>query len=146
MAEVLTAVRPTGIPWRSKITEALGPNEHRMLYAIIDAILIAVQKDSTAPKRRSRNVSYISDNEYQHFVSRLNKDTGILDHASVEDLDEFLAEKPSDELLFQQLLQGMLLHLPQEKMKLLSGVLWALNKYVDARTRSSGCVLDVLRN
>lgn len=101
-----------------------------MLYAIIDAILISVHKESTAPRRRSRNVSYISDQEYQNFVSRLKKDTVILDHSSIEDLDKYLAEKPSDDLLFQQLLQGMLLQLPQDKMKLLSGVLWALNRYI----------------
>lgn len=129
MADELTTVMPTGIPWRMKVTEALGPGEYRILYALMDAILVSIQKDSKAPKRRSRNVLYIPDDEYQKFFTRVKNDTVILDHSSLEDLENYLAERPSKDILFQQLLQGMLLQLPNAKISLLSRVLWALNKY-----------------
>lgn len=131
MADQLTTIAPTGIPWRMKTTEALGPGEHRILYALLDAILVSVQKESTAPKkRRSRNIAYIPDEDYDKFVSRIKTDTVVLDHASVEDLEGYLAERPSKDIVFQQLLQGMLLQLPQAKISLLANALWALNQYV----------------
>lgn len=142
MADELSTVIPTGIPWRMKTTEALGPSEYRILYAFLDAILVSVQRDSTAPKkRRSRNVSYIPDDEYQKFFARVKKDTVILDHSSEEELERFLAEQPSKDLLFRQLLQGMLVQLPQAKIGLLSKVLWALNKYATFSSFVRGTML-----
>lgn len=129
MADELTTVMPTGIPWRMKVTEAMGPGEHRILYALMDAILVSIQKDSTAPKRRSRNVLYLPDDEYQKFFTRVKNDTVLLDHCTLEDLEGYLAERPSEDILFQQLLQGMLLQLPSAKITLLTRVLWVLNKY-----------------
>lgn len=131
MADELTVVQATGIPWRFKVTEPMGPSEYRMLYALMDAVLVSIRKESKAPrKRRPQNVTYIPDDEYNKAVSRLKKETVILDHSSEEDLEDYLAEKPSDNLIFRQLLQGMLLQLPHAKINLLSWVLWALNTYV----------------
>lgn len=142
MADNLGSVIPTGIPWLMKTTEALGPNEYRILYAFFDAILVSVQRDSTAPKkRRSRNVLYVPDDEYQKFFARVKNDTVILNHSSEEELENYLAEQPSKDLLFRQMLQGMLVQLPQAKISLLSNVLWALNKY---ETLPSACGATML--
>lgn len=134
MAGELTAVQATGIPWRFKVTEPMGPGEYRMLYALMDAVLVSVRKESKAPrKRRPESVTYIPDDEYNRITSRMRNETVILDHSSEEDLEIYLAERPSEDLVFQQLLQGMLLQLPHAKINLLTWVLWALNTYAQYR-------------
>lgn len=129
LAVDLTSVRPTGIPWRLKTTEVMGGDEQEMLLALFDAVLPPVQRLSEAPKRKSRKVSYISDEDYRKYVSHLRNDTVILSSPSAEEeLKQYLAEKPSDNLEFRQMLRGMLCNLPKQKLDMLTKVLWVLNK------------------
>lgn len=123
MADKLTQVRPTGIPWRAQVTAAMGENEWRMLLALMDTVLPPIQRESTAPDDRSIDVSYISDDAHRDFISHLRDNTIILDSASPEDLDEYLALKATDEALFQQTLGGMLLQLAPATRNLLTTVL-----------------------
>lgn len=97
-----------------------------MLLAIMDAVVPSIQKESTAPKRKSRSIAYISDTRYQDAVSHLKNNTVLLDAASEEELDKYLSDRPTDDLLFQQVLKGMLHHVPPDLSTLLSRVLYIL--------------------
>lgn len=100
-----------------------------MLLAIMDTILPSVQRESTAPRRKRLSRAYISDTRYQDAISHLRKDTVVLDFASEQDLDRYLSERPIDDLLFQQVLKGMLHYLPHETRTLLFRILYIL-RYV----------------
>lgn len=129
LAVDVASIRPTGIPWRLKITETLGGDELDMLLALFDAVLPPVQRLPEAPARKSRKVSYISNDEYRNYVTHLRKETVILNSPSAEDeFKQYLADKPSDNLEFRQMLRGMFCHLPKQKLDLLARVLWVLNK------------------
>lgn len=123
---VLSAQKPAGIPWRLKTAELMPDAQWRMLLAIMDTVVPSIQKESAAPKRKSRSIAYISDARYQDALSHLRKDTILLDNASEEELDRYLSDRPTDDLLFQQVLKGMLHHVPQELKTLLSRVLYIL--------------------
>lgn len=122
----LTVQRPAGIPWHLKTTDIIPDGHWRMLLAIIDTVLPSVQRELASPRHSSRSKAYISDTRYQEALSRLRKDTVILDSASEQDLDKYLSERPSDDLLFQQVLKGMLHYLPQETRTSLFRVLYFL--------------------
>lgn len=126
---LLPAVVPTGIPHRLKITEVMAPSEWRTLLAIMDTILPSVQKESKAPRKKSLSVAYISDEKYDAALAHLKKNTIVLDTASEDDVERYLADKPSDDIIFQQMLQGMLLSLPLQTKNLLVTVLKVL-RYV----------------
>lgn len=126
IADVLAVQRPAGIPWRFKTAELMPDGQWQLLMAIMDAVLPSIQRESTAPRRKSRSTAYIPDTRYQDAVSHLKKNTIVLDHASEQDLDRYLTERPTDDLLFQQVLKGMLHHVPEELMTLLSRVLYIL--------------------
>lgn len=103
-----------------------------MLLAIMDTILPSVQRESTAPRRKRLSRAYISDTRYQEAVSHLRKDTVVLDFASEQDLDRYLSERPIDDLLFQQVLKGMLHYLPHETRTLLFRILYILSTQAGA--------------
>ncbi|ROW11800.1 hypothetical protein VPNG_04976 [Cytospora leucostoma] len=127
VSAVLTAQLPAGIPWRLKTAEVISDDQWRMLIALMDTVVPSVQRESTAPRRKSLSTAYISENRFREAVSHLKKDTVIFDTASEQDLDRYLSEKPSDNLLFQQVLKGMLHHLPPEKRLQLFRVLAILS-------------------
>lgn len=126
ITNVLSVQKPAGIPWRLKTAELMPDAQWRMLLAIMDAVVPSIQRESTAPKRKSRSIAYISDSRYQDALSHLKKDTVLLDLASEEELDKYLSDKPTDDLMFQQVLKGMLHHVPEELSTLLSRVLYIL--------------------
>lgn len=126
---VLTAQHPIGIPWRLKTEELITDGQWRMLMAIMDAVLPSVQRESAAPRRRSRSKAYISEARYREAVSLLRRDTVVLDSVSEQDLDKYLSERPTEDLLFQQVLKGMLHHLPPETKSSLFRILYIL-RYV----------------
>ncbi|KAK7733975.1 hypothetical protein SLS53_007970 [Cytospora paraplurivora] len=97
---------------------------------------MAVERESTTPRRKSLSTAYISGTRFREAVSHLQKDTVVFDTASEQDLDRYLSEKPSDNLLFQQVLKGMLHHLPPEKRSMLFRVLSILS-YATPMTRLS---------
>lgn len=126
ISDILAVQKPAGIPWRLKTAELMPDAQWRTLMAIMDAILPSIQKESTAPKRKSRSIAYISDSRYQDAVSHLKKDTIVLQTASEAELNKYLSDRPTDDLLFQQVLKGMLHHVPPELQTLLSRVLYIL--------------------
>ncbi|PSR80797.1 hypothetical protein BD289DRAFT_484775 [Coniella lustricola] len=122
------AVRPTGIPWKLKHTEALGPSEWRTLLAIMDGVLTPIKRASQATAGdKDTGVAYISDGEYHAFLAHLRTNTVVLDSASEQDVEHYLADKPTASPAFQQLLRGMLLQLPQDTRSRLATVLKLLN-------------------
>ncbi|KAF3764145.1 long-chain fatty alcohol dehydrogenase [Cryphonectria parasitica EP155] len=100
-----------------------------MLLAIMDGLLPPIQKRSSTPKRRrrKRGVLYISDEKYKDIVSDLQDNSVVLDSASssvhIEDVDQYLADKATDDTGFQLLLQSTLLQLPQDTRNMLTTAL-----------------------
>ncbi|KAG8157425.1 hypothetical protein KVR01_012809 [Diaporthe batatas] len=127
IADMLTVQKPAGIPWRLKTAELMPHEQWRTLMALMDTVVPSIQKESTAPKRKSRSIAYISDSRYQDAVSHLKSNTILLDNASEDELDKYLSDRPTDDLMFQQVLKGMLHHVPPELQTLLSRVLYLLN-------------------
>lgn len=126
ISDILAVQKPAGIPWRLKTAELMPDAQWRTLMAIMDAVVPSIQKESTAPKRKSGSIAYISDSRYQDAVSHLRKNTILLDNVAEEELDKYLSDRPTDDLLFQQVLKGMLHHVPPELQTLLSRVLYIL--------------------
>lgn len=119
----LTEVKPMGLPHRLKVAELLNDSQWRTLLAIIDTIIPSIQRESKAPRRRSLSVAYISDQRYDAIMKHLRKNTVLLEKTSEEEIEEILAEKPSDDVAFRQQLQGMLLTIPQQTRRQLLLVL-----------------------
>lgn len=118
-----TSVKLTGVPHRLKITEAMTDNQWRTLLAIMDTIIPSIQRESKAPKKKSLSVAYISDERYDSAIDNLRRNTVLFDNNSEEEIEGVLAENPSDDILFQQQLQGMLLTIPQQTKRQLLLVL-----------------------
>ena len=146
ISEILTVQKPAGIPWRLKTAELMPDAQWRMLLAILDAVVPSIQRESTAPQRKSRSIAYIPDARYQDAVSHLKKNTVLLDHASEEELGKYLSDRPTDDLLFQQVLKGMLHHVPDDLTTLLSRVLYILryashlSHKLSRRKLTAGCI------
>lgn len=122
MADVVSAVAavtPTGIPWRIKTAELMDTQQLDMLYAILRAIVPPTVRASKARGRRRLDTVYISDEDFYKIVAQLRKSTVVFDSASEEDLEQYLAESPTDSIIFRQTLQGMLFDLPPETKGLL---------------------------
>jgi hypothetical protein len=126
VSDILAVQKPAGIPWRLKTAELMPDAQWRTLMAIMDTIVPSIQRKSIAPKRKSRSVAYISDRRYQDAVSHLKKNTILLDSAGEAELDKYLADRPTDDLLFQQVMKGMLHHVPPELKTMLIRVLYLL--------------------
>lgn len=146
ISTVLTAQRPAGIPWHLKTADIIPDDQWRMLLAIMDAVLPSIERESTASRQGSRSKAYISDTRYHEAVSRLRKDTVVLDAASEQDLDKYLCERPTDDLLFQQVLKGMLHYLPQETRSLLFRVLYILRCVGTPSSETSVKTFDTRRS
>lgn len=122
MADVVSeraAVTPTGVPWRVKTAELMETQHLDMLYAILKAAVPPIVRESKLRGRKKLDTVYISDEEFQKIVSQLRKSTVVFDLASEDDLERYLAESPTDSILFRQTLQGMLLDLPPQTKGLL---------------------------
>lgn len=129
MAEVMSeiaAVTPTGIPWRVKTAELMETQQLDMLYAILKAAMPPIVRESRIRGKRRLDTIYISDEVFLKMVSQLRKSTVVLDSASEADLEEYLAESPTDNIVFRQTLQGMLLDLPPKTKGLLASALKGL--------------------
>lgn len=119
MSEV-AAVTPTGIPWRVKTAELMETQHLDMLYAILKAAIPPMVRESKLRGKKRLDTVYMSDGEFQAVVTHLRKTTVVLNSASEEDLEQYLAESPTDHIVFRQTLQGMLLDLPPKTRGLLS--------------------------
>lgn len=116
----LAAVTPTGIPWRVKTAELMETQHLDMLYAILKAAIPPIVRDSKVRGKKRLDTVYISDAEFEAVVTQLRKNTVVLDSASEEDLEQYLAESPTDHIIFRQTLQGMLIDLPPKTKGLLA--------------------------
>lgn len=122
MAEIVSevaAVTPTGIPWRVKTAELMETQQLDMLYAILKAIVPPTIRESKVRGRKKLDTVYISDEEFHKIVAQLRKNTVVFDSASEEDFEQYLAESPTDNIVFRQTLQGMLYDLPPQTKALL---------------------------
>ncbi|POS78539.1 hypothetical protein DHEL01_v203071 [Diaporthe helianthi] len=126
ISDILTVQKPAGIPWRLKTAELMPDAQWRTLMALMDAVVPSIQKESTAPRRKSRSTAYISDSRYRDAVSHLKSNTILFDKASEAELNKYLLDRPTEDLLFQQVLKAMLHHVPPELQTLLCRVLYLL--------------------
>lgn len=123
MAEAMSevaAVTPTGIPWRVKTAELLETQQLDMLYAILKAAIPPMVRESKVRGKKRLDTVYMPDADFRAVVTQLRKTTVVLNSASEEDLEQYLAESPTDHIIFRQTLQGMLLDLPPKTKGLLA--------------------------
>lgn len=126
-AKAQAAVTPTGIPWRIRTGEVMAPQHMDMLYAILRAVVPPVVRESKARGRKKKlGTLYMPDEDFHKAVARLRKNTVILEAATEEDFESYLAESPTDSMAFRQTLQGMLIDLPPGPKGLLVKVMAAL--------------------
>lgn len=123
-----TAVKALGLPHRLKVAELMSDTQWRTLLAVMDTIVPSIQRASRAPRKRSLSVAYVSDERYDAAMANLKKNTVLLDANAEADVHDVLAQKPSDDVAFQQQLQGMLLTVPPDARNQLLGVLTLLSK------------------
>lgn len=139
-ATALTAVKSWGLPHRLKVTELMDDTQWRTLLAIMDTIIPSIQRESRAPRKKSLSVAYISDARYNAAMDNFRKNTVLFETSSEQEIEAVLAQKPSDDVAFQQQLQGMLLTIPPDTKNQLLGVLKVM-RYVDFQNRLSICDL-----
>lgn len=131
------AVTPSGVPWRIKSAELMAPHNLDMLYDILRAIVPPVVRESKIRGKKKLGTVYISDDEFYKIVAQLKTDTVVFDSASEEDFELYLAESPTDSIVFRQTLQGMLIDLPPQTKGLLVAVLGALRYVVSSSQHTS---------
>lgn len=112
--ELAATVTPSGVPWRVKHSELMEPHRLDMLYAIMRAVIPPMVRESKVRGRKNRHTVYISEEEFYRTVGKLKKNTVIFDSASEEDFEAYLAESPTESVVFRQTLQGMLIDAPPE--------------------------------
>ena len=132
LSEIMNVQKPAGVPHKYKNAEPLGANEMEVLMALMDAVVPSIVRESssssvaTSSEKDALAQVTISDEKYNAQVSHLRNNTVLFDDVSEKDLQEYLAEKPTDDPIFKSTLKGMLAHLPGETLKGLSTILYLL--------------------
>ncbi|KAK4184198.1 hypothetical protein QBC35DRAFT_466686 [Podospora australis] len=122
----LTAPKPVGLP---TAPEFLSETQWKVLMSLMDAIIPAVriQTDKTKDKsNRDTATLYLSPAEYSEAASSLRKAAAPND-ISADLIEDYLAERPSDNPLFAQVLKVVLSNVPPNKQRELRIVLSILN-------------------
>lgn len=121
----LTTQLSTGIPWDLKHAELMPHAQWRILLAIMEAVVPSVQRQAPGT-RKSRSIAYITKEQHDEAVGHLKSNSIVLDSASTDDLDRYLAENSSEQVLFQQVMKGMLHRIPLETRSLLTRIFYLL--------------------
>jgi hypothetical protein len=109
------APTPVNIP---EIPGFLNDGQWKVLMALMDTVVpaIRVQDPSQIHEHRDTSVIYLSNSEYSDTIAALRKAAWPLNHSS-DILDAYLAERPSDNPLFNQTLRLILSNLPPKKQR-----------------------------
>lgn len=120
MAEIpaaITSPRSVGLP-EAPSTDPLPEAQWHTLMAVMDTVMSSCQKNEP----RDVDATALSDAEYEKTTTHLRQNTS-LDLSDTSTFDAFLAEKPSDIPLFQEILKRMLAGFPHDKLATLQSVL-----------------------
>ena len=112
-------------------TQTLNETEWTVLLALMDAILPSVTRASKAQGDREPGEVRISDTRYDEAITHLRHHTVVLDHVTEQDVEDYLADRPSEHPLFQETLRGMLANLSSDAITSFARVLGQL-KYVSS--------------
>ena len=107
--------------------EHFTPAQWTTLLAIMDTVIPAVHRESTTSYQLSQLT--ITQTEFNAAVDHLK--ATVVDAPSVEELDPYLEERPSENPLFQDLLKRMLVHYSRDDARKGLGMILSGLKYVD---------------
>ncbi|KAL2263197.1 hypothetical protein VTK26DRAFT_7771 [Humicola hyalothermophila] len=121
----LTAPKPVDLP---KAVEFLNETQFKVLMALMDAVIpaIRIQDPGQTSKQQDISTVYLPSNEYSEAATKLRKASSPLDHSS-DVLEAYLAERPTANPLFPQVLKSILSNVPPSKQRDLRYVLTLLN-------------------
>lgn len=120
MAEIpaaMTSPRSVGLP-EAPNRDPLPEAQWHTLLAVMDTVVCSCQRN----KPRDVDEAGLSDAEHEKTTMHLRQNTS-LDPSDTSTFDAFLAEKPSEIPLFQDILKRMLTGFPHDKLATLHSVL-----------------------
>lgn len=111
----LSGPLPVNLP---EPVECLGESQWKVLMAVMDTVIPAIRIQGTSQKAKDHDAStiYLPSNEYSEVAIKLRNATTPLNQSS-DTLEAYLAERPSDNPVFAQVLKGVLGHLPPNKQR-----------------------------
>ncbi len=129
MADTVVTATPSG-PVAVRLPDApdiLNEAQWKVLMAIMDTVIPAVriQDASANAKQQDASTIYLPSGEYSETAIKLRNASTPLNHSS-DVLEAYLAERPSDNPAFTQLLKSVLSNVPphkQKEMRLLLSIL-----------------------
>ncbi|AEO68237.1 755f30ef-11d9-46bc-97ea-4933c4f7e7ba [Thermothielavioides terrestris] len=122
----LTAPVPVDLP---DAVEFLSESQWKVLMAVMDAVIPAIRmEDASQPSKPNHDPSvfYLPSGQYSEAAIKLRNAVSPLDHPS-DTLEAYLAERPSDNPLFTQVLKCVLSNLPPSKQRDMRVLLSILN-------------------
>ncbi|KAK4235887.1 GMC oxidoreductase-domain-containing protein [Achaetomium macrosporum] len=121
----LTAPIPVNLP---DAVEFLSENQWKVLMALMDTVIpaIRIQEPSQTPRKHDISTVYLPSTQYSETAIKLRNAVSPLDPSS-DALEAYLAERPSDNPLFTQVLKCVLSNLPPSKQRELRILLSLLN-------------------
>ncbi|KAJ4204966.1 hypothetical protein NW759_014775 [Fusarium solani] len=126
MAEIpaaMTSPRPVGLP-ETPNPDPLPEAQWHTLMAVMDTVVSSCQRNEP----RDVDAIALSDAEYEKTMTHLRQNTSLA-LSDTSTFDAFLAEKPSDIPLFQDILKRMLACFPQDKLATLHSVLSLIDNW-----------------
>ncbi len=129
MADTVVTAAPSG-PVAVSLADApdfLSEAQWKVLMAIMDTVIPAVRiQDAPAnAKQQDASTIYLPSSEYSETAIKLRSASAPLNHSS-DILEAYLAERPSDNPAFAQLLKSVLSNVPpykQKEMRMLLSIL-----------------------
>ncbi|KXX78247.1 Long-chain-alcohol oxidase FAO2, partial [Madurella mycetomatis] len=112
-AAPLTAPRPVSLPEASSF---LSDGQWAVLMALMDTVAPAICMQGSDAKDQDPATIYLPSSQYSETAAALRRASSPLDHPS-ELLEAYLAERPSDNPLFAQVLASVLSNLPPNKKR-----------------------------
>lgn len=110
-----TAPKPVELP---AVSDFLSDSQWRVLMALMDTVVPAIKLQDTGPVAQQQDLSvlYLPSSQYSEKAASLRQAASPLD-PSAELIEAYLAERPSDNPLFAQVLKCVLSSLPPSKKR-----------------------------
>ena len=130
MADTVETAPPPSGPVAVSVPDApefLSEAQWKVLMAIMDTVIpaVRVQDSSANAKQQDSSTIYLPSGDYSETAIKLRNASTPLNHSS-DVLEAYLAERPSDNPAFAQLLKSVLSNVPphkQKEMRLLLSIL-----------------------
>jgi hypothetical protein len=121
MAATTIETAPLSAPAAVALPEAvgfLGESQWKVLMALMDTVIPAVRIQDPSQNTKDQDVStvHLPSGDYSETAIKLRNAATPLDHSS-DVLEAYLAERPSDNPLFAQVLKSVLSNVPPTKQR-----------------------------